>query len=364
MMRIDLVLKPATSSPVCVGVGFLAADIVQGSTEDFVAAGGSCGNVMAILAWLGWRSVPVARLGHDWAAKVIRKDLGGLGVSCEHVRSEKTVQTPIVIQRFVEESDGRRTHRFSLTCPECGGWLPRYRPFTLSQADGLITESKPAQTLFLDRVSPAALRIAAWAREKGALIVFEPSSIGDERQFQRAVDLCHVLKYSHDRLGHLRDLRGAQSPQIIVETLAEDGLRVRWRGQWSALSAFQAPRFRDSAGSGDWCSAGLIHIVGAQGSAIFDTLQKPRLLAALRFGQALAAINCGYEGARGAMFALSREQMAKALTALASRKPEFVVPDEEPGGYDNGVPKKICATCTTAKKLAAYGTAKGKRVAR
>lgn len=350
MTRIDLVLKPATTSPACVGVGFLAADIVQGSAEEFVVAGGSCGNVMAILAWLGWRSVPVARLGHDWAAKIIRKDLGGLGVSCEHVSSEKTVQTPIVIQRFVEESDGRRTHRFSLTCPECGGWLPRYRPFTLSQADTLIANSKAPQTLYLDRVSPAALRIATWAHQKGSLIVFEPSSIGDERQFQKAVDLCHVLKYSHDRLGHLRDLGGAKSPKIIIETLAEDGLRVRWRGQWSEIPAFQAPRFRDGAGSGDWCSAGLMHIIGIHGSAVFDTLKKPRLLSALRFGQALAAINCGYEGARGAMFALSREQMAKALTALTSRKPESVTLDDESGGYDNVVPKKICATCTTAKK--------------
>jgi sugar/nucleoside kinase (ribokinase family) len=350
MTRVDLVLKPATSSPLCVGVGFLAADIIQGSNEEFVAAGGSCGNVMAVLAWLGWQAVPVARLGHDRAAKVILKDLGGLGVSCDHVSIENAVQTPIVIQRFVEESDGRRTHRFSLTCPECGGWLPRYRSFTLSQADKLIAKSKPPHTLFLDRVSPGALRIAAWAREKGALIVFEPSSIGDERQFQKAVDLCHVLKYSHDRLGHLRDLGGAQSPQIIVETLAENGLKVRWRSQWTELRAFQAPRFKDGAGSGDWCSAGLIHIIGTKGSAIFDTLQKPRLLAALRFGQALAAINCGYEGARGAMFALSRDQMAKALTALISRKPELIAPEEEPGGYDNGVPTKICATCTTAKK--------------
>ncbi len=350
MTRVDLVLKPATSSPVCLGVGFLAADIVQGSAEDFVAVGGSCGNVMAILAWLGWRSVPVARLGHDWAAKVIRKDLGGLGVFCGHISTEETVQTPIVIQRFVEGSDGQRTHRFSLTCPECGGWLPRYRPFTISQADTIIAKSKAPQTLFLDRVSPAALRIATWAREKGALIVFEPSSISDERQFQRAVDLCHVLKYSHDRLGHLRDLGGAQSPQIIVETLAENGLRVRWRGQWSEIPAFEAPKFKDAAGSGDWCSAGLIHLVGTKGSAVFETLQKPRLLATLRFGQALAAINCGYESARGAMIALSRDQMTKALTALVSRKPEQIGLDEEPSGHENGVPKKICATCMTPKK--------------
>ena len=348
MTRVDLVLKPAISSSTCVGVGFLAADIVQG-TEEFVAAGGSCGNVMAILAWLGWNAVPVSRLGRDWAAKTIRRDLGALGVCLDHLSNENSVQTPIVIQRFVEDKSGR-THRFSLTCPECGGWLPRYRPLTLPQADALIASSVVPKTVYLDRVSPAALRIAAWARQHGALIVFEPSSIGDERQFQKAVDICHVLKYSHDRLGHLRDLGGAQSPEVIVETLAEEGLRVRWRGRWNELGAFEAPWFRDGAGSGDWCSAGLIHHLGTKGAAVFDSLQKPRLLAALRFGQALAAVNCGYEGARGAMLALSRDQMAKVLTTLASRKPDFIPTDDEPSGHDSDVPRKICATCAMSSK--------------
>jgi sugar/nucleoside kinase (ribokinase family) len=352
MTRIDLMLKPVNSWQTCIGVGFVAADIVEGSVDEFVAAGGSCGNVMAILAWLGWNAVPVSRLGRDWAAKVIRKDLGNVGGNLAGLSDEESVQTPIVIQRFVKDKAGRRTHRFSLTCPECGGWLPRYRSLTLGQADNVIAGATAPNTFYFDRVSPAALKIAKWAKDEGALIVFEPSVIGDEPQFRKAVDVCHVLKYSHDRLGHLRDLGEAHSPRVIVETLAEEGLRVRWRGHWSELSAFEAPWFRDGAGSGDWCSAGLIHRLGAKGAAIFETLQKPLLLAALRFGQALAAVNCGYEGSRGAMLALSRDQMAAALTKLASRKPDFDPVENEPSGNDSGVPKRICATCSTPKKEA------------
>ena len=54
MTRIDLRLEKATGAPVCVGSGFVALDIVQGESGSFAATGGSCGNVMAILAWLGW----------------------------------------------------------------------------------------------------------------------------------------------------------------------------------------------------------------------------------------------------------------------------------------------------------------------
>src|ERR1700687_6147361 len=51
------------------------------------------------------------------------------------------IQTPIVIQRFVKDKAGRQTHRFSLTCPECGNRLPRYRALTLGQADSVIAKS-------------------------------------------------------------------------------------------------------------------------------------------------------------------------------------------------------------------------------
>jgi fructokinase len=335
---------------VCIGVGFVAADIVEGSSEEFVAAGGSCGNVMAILAWLGWKSFPVARMGPDWAGRVIRKDLNALGVHDVFLSEERSIQTPIVIQRFVEDAKGKRVHRFSLACPECGGWLPRYRASTLAQANDVIESSVIPKTLYMDRVSPAALRVAMWAKNNGALIVFEPSSIGDERQFQRAVDLCHVLKFSRDRLGHLRDLRGAQNPKIIIETRAEEGLRLRWRGYWSELPAFRTSRFLDGAGAGDWCSAGLIHFLGATGAKIIDTLQKPRLLAALRFGQALAAVNCSFEGARGAMMVMTRAQLAKRLTTLVAEKPEGAPEAEDVGTREGDIPKRLCAACSASDK--------------
>ena len=100
------------------------------------------------------------------------------------------------------------------------------RGLTLGQADTVIAGAPAPKTFYFDRVSPAALKFAQWAKDHGALIMFEPSSIGDERQFRKAVDVCHILKYSHDRLG-LRDLAEAYSPRVIVETLAEEGLRVR-----------------------------------------------------------------------------------------------------------------------------------------
>lgn len=342
MIRIDLRIRNARQAPVCIGAGFVAMDIVEAENGRFAAVGGSCGNVMALLAWMGWRAVPVARLGQDGPGAFVREEFEEIGIQTSYLTDEMSVQTPIVIQRFVETEDGQRTHRFSLTCPECGEWLPRYRPITLNHAAQLTAVSAAPKAYYFDRISPASLRIAEWAKQKGAMIVFEPSSIGDERRFQRAVEICDVLKYSHSRLGHVPDLAKVASPRLVIETSGPDGLRVRWRGRWSKLPAYNVPRFIDAAGSGDWCTAGFIHKIAEGGAKSFKALDKARIDHSLRFGQALAALNCGFEGARGAMMTLTQTQMNKALSAmLEAGEPVWDMRDIDYAAP----PNKTCRTC-------------------
>jgi len=343
--RVDLRLRKTSKNPLCLSTGFVAMDIVEGESETFAAAGGSCGNVMALLSFMGWQTQPVARLGSDSAGSFIKEEFEKLGVDTSHMTAASGVRTPIVIQRFVEGSDGERTHRFSLTCPDCGAWLPRYRPTTIKHASEVIEKDRTPNAFFFDRVSPCALKLSEWAREMGALVVFEPSSIGDERQFQKAVDTAHVLKYSHDRLGHLPDLAKVNGPKIVIETRGAEGLRVRWRSRWSTLPAIKANRLVDAAGSGDWCAAGIIHAIGEGGSNALEVLNKGRLDYAIRLGQALAAVNCGFEGARGAMDRLGIED----LNAMLSDSTEDIPALEKPAATPDALPPtSLCYSCADA----------------
>jgi hypothetical protein len=83
---------------------------------------------------------------------------------------------------------------------------------------------------------------------------------------------------------------------------------------------------------------------------VFDTLQKPRLLSSLRFGQGLAAINCGYEGARGAMMAMTREQLANRLRTLASKGAEAAAIFQDATVHESDIPTRLCATCASDEK--------------
>jgi len=316
MSRIDLQLKNASKTATVLGSGFIALDIVYGRDGVFAATGGSCGNVLMALAWLGWSSQPVARLGSDKTGDFVVDEMRATGLDLRFLQRSPTVPTPVVIQRFVEDSSGIRRHRFSLVCPECGAWLPRYRSVVLSHARAVIEAGAP-KAFYFDRTSPATVTIAEWAKKNGAVVLFEPSSVGEDALFERAVDACHILKFSHERLGKDPELAQAREPNLVVRTLGADGLEARWKGRWSRFAPFEAPRMVDAAGAGDWCSVGLLHVLAQKGARGLAKVQKADVERALQLGQALAGLSCGFEGARGLVTAVpSVERVSIMLRAM------------------------------------------------
>lgn len=346
MTRIDLQIRPPTPSASLLGSGFVALDIVEGSAGAFAAAGGSCGNVVAILAWLGWNSAVAGRLNDDTAGHFIKQELASLGVDVRNLTLEEKGVSPIVIQRFVEDKDGVRTHRFSLTCPDCKGWLPRYRPMTRKHAAPVLSENRAPSTYYFDRANPATLQLAKWAHENGSLVVFEPQSISEERHFQMAVDLCHVLKFSNDRLGHVQDLGEAAAPSIVIKTDGKNGLHARWNGSWTHLDAFAPSVFNDAAGSGDWCTAGIIHHLGQNGAKGLKELRKSDLERAISLGQALATVNCGFEGARSVMDILDVNSMNLTLRTFSEESPTSIDDWPADGGIKRALPDGLCFSCS------------------
>ena len=68
--------NPAADRPKIIGVGLVSLDFVVGTTVRSWA-GGTCGNVLAILAHLGWDAWPVARLDNDAAGALTEVALRG-----------------------------------------------------------------------------------------------------------------------------------------------------------------------------------------------------------------------------------------------------------------------------------------------
>src|SRR5262249_7456775 len=87
--------------------------------------------------------------------------------------------------------------------------------------------------------------------------------------------------------------------------------------------SLKAPVVKDTAGAGDWCTAGLLHQIAQDGAAGLLRLTPEDLESALRFGQALAAWNCGFVGARGGMEqATLDEGLSDVVRILRGRESE------------------------------------------
>jgi len=103
--------------------------------------------------------------------------------------------------------------------------------------------------------------------------------------------------------------------------MGEDGLQYRARilkqRTWKKMDAFPT-NLVDAAGSGDWLSAGMIHVLFQNKSKFAPTEKK--LEFALRFGQALASLNCNFIGARGLMYNLPKSKLFSLTDKIMKNK--------------------------------------------
>lgn len=307
-----------------VGAGLLALDVVVPDAPDApirLHAGGTCGNVLTALAFLGWASYPVARLGADGPMHRVRHDLARWGVHLDFLLESPTDGTPVIAQHIRRRPGGGATHSFSWRCPACGADLPRYKPLRLTDVEAILPRLPEADVFFADRTSAGIIRLMRHYRDQGSLVVFEPSGVGDPRLFREAVEAAHVVKYSQDRLDE-RVVTEADARPLVVETMGGDGLRYRAahsdgrRARWTTLPAIPVPEVRDTAGCGDWNTAGLLDKLSRAGAEGLLYAQSDQLVSAIRYGQALAAWNCQFEGARGGMYVSSKEEFDAYVSSL------------------------------------------------
>ncbi len=311
--------------PKIFGTGLIALDLVVGIQANAPIkawAGGTCGNVLSILAYLGWDAFPIARMNGDPASERVRQDMARWGVRLDFASCGPTTHTPIIIQEIRQGRDGKPKHRFTWSCLQCGQWLPGFKAVTTDAVAPVTPALVGASAFFLDRVSRASLVLAAEAAAQGAVVIFEPSGKATPKLMAEALALAHIVKYSDDRLNGLDGVMSAESATLVeVQTLGDKGLRYRHRfgrspSAWTELQAINAPRLADTCGSGDWCTAGLVAKAASGGRAALEAGGAKKLEAALRYGQALAAWNCGFEGARGGMYAMELADFSTAITNL------------------------------------------------
>ncbi|MBS1668946.1 MAG: hypothetical protein JST58_16345 [Bacteroidetes bacterium] len=318
-------------SPVCVGTGLMALDIVMNGDpkKGQTFAGGSCGNIISILSFLGWETFPIARFSKMKATDEILIDLNKWNVNKDFIFIEKTGSTPIIIHRIYNDKDNNVKHRFEFKVPGTGKWLPGYKSILRTETEDILAKKAAANVFFFDRVSRAALDLAYSYKKAGSLIFFEPSSIKEDTQFKEAIELADIIKFSSERIRSFSEKFPEKQAFLEVETLGSEGLLYRTKKQkkneWKYLSSLKLTKIADSAGAGDWCSAGIIHMLGKNGAKGLRASSISEIETALEYGQLLGAANCLYEGARGLMYNSDLTKINNLINSLKAN-PNLIEP--------------------------------------
>lgn len=285
-----------------VSAGYVPMDVVSYRGRVWHAAGGTAGNVAAILSFLGWSGSVAADLGADLAGLRVRRDLQKANVDVDLLRLLPGHFTP----RLVHEIDSP-AHSYLFRCPTCRRKLPRSRPLPIARAQEILEAVAAPDVFFFDRLNVGTLYLAKAFKSQGSRVFFEPSRSAAPDLMDGAVSVADVIKYADDRPGAMDNAYMPSRGQAVVVTHGQFGARFRvGSSAWHKTLAFSFPVV-DSGGAGDWTSAGLLHGIAT------ERLTVARVGEALRWGQALAAVSCGAPGARG----LARVSSAEAVLQVA-----------------------------------------------
>ena len=297
-------MKNETIGLTCLGAGTFPLDNLMrkradGSIEIISQhVGGTAGNVMSILAWMGWHTLPAARLDDSEFGFQIKSDLESYGCDTSLLSNTSDGGTTILDITHGVGRDGKPKVTFNAHSPR-GGRFVNHRFWTLKQAQALFDslEQMP-DVFFFDRCAPGNILLAQLFRERGVLVYYEPNEPVD-RNFLRAVSASDIVKFSNERHPDVSFTDNC-ADKLFVQTMNQEGLRYRLRGkEWRQLEPILNPNAVDGEGAGDWTTSAFINALGKHGLPRISDIQTDVLEECLMEAQRVASESVSYIGAKG-----------------------------------------------------------------
>jgi len=292
------------SDNIILGAGLISLDVLIRDGERLPVSyyvGGTCGNVMMILSYMGWHAYPIARLDGTKDTARLLADMKKHGVHTDFVTTLDG-KTPVIVQRNFINKDGVPTHKFESRNGK-GHFYLDFRPLTVKQADDVLSQLNfVPKVFFFDRVAPAILKLATAFKKKGSVIFFEPSSKGGNvNLFNQCVAVADIVKFADQRIKDISQF-GKEENKLFIQTQGERGLCFRFDSEWKHLDPVVNDNVVDTAGAGDWTAAALIsRLYKDKELRQINELSQEDIINALNEAQTVGAKSCSYEGSRGMM---------------------------------------------------------------
>ena len=150
----------------CLGAGTFPLDnlMMKRSQDDvetiYQHVGGTAGNVMSILAWYGWHTLPAARLDDSEVGLRLKTDLESYGCDTRYLSNTPDGGTTILDIIHKTGRDGKQKTAYMAHSPR-GGRFVNHRFWTLKQAQTLFDSlDQMPDIFFFDRCAPGNILLA------------------------------------------------------------------------------------------------------------------------------------------------------------------------------------------------------------
>ena len=269
--------------------------------EKFVVeeAGGTCGNVMCMLAHFGWQTFPQVVLDNSEEGHKIAESLKNYGCNCEFVSNVEGGGTTFLNVIHKLNADG--SPKVSVRAGSPGGSRYPKRHFLRQRDEApafLQALDFVPEVFFFDDSAAGNRLLASELGSKGSLVYFEPSAIKEKKDFE-SVRLSDVIKFSGENVPDSSFVDDYKD-KLFIQTLGGDGLRFNLRGEgWVNLPPVENDNVVDWEGAGDWTTSAFLNELAKADALSIKRLTADVVKAALEKAQIVASKSVSFMGSKG-----------------------------------------------------------------
>ena len=256
--------------------------------------GGTCGNVMCMLSWMGWNAWPIACLDDSPEGLKITEDLKRYGCDCRYVTNTPEGGTTMLRCTHKKTVDGKRS--MSVRAGSPGGSRFPKRHFLRARDEAPVFMDQLIEVpsvFFFDDPAAGHRYLAREMKRKGCQIVyFEPSKVATNADLE-SIGVSDVIKFSDE---NVPDVSFTESfpDKVFIQTMGPKGVRYKYKGRpWEVVEALPVREVVDTEGAGDCFTATFINAVAERGLTLSS------IPSAIREAMENASRSVGYFGSKG-----------------------------------------------------------------
>lgn len=256
--------------------------------------GGTCGNVMCMLSWMGWDARPIASLDDSEEGRKITKDLKHYGCDCRYVTNTPEGGTTMLRCTHKKTVDGKRS--MSVRAGSPGGSRFPKRHFLRARDEAPVFMDQLIEVpsvFFFDDPAAGHRYLAREMKRKGCQIVyFELSKVATNADLE-SIGVSDVIKFSDENVPDV-SFTELFPDKVFIQTMGPKGVRYKYKGRpWEVVEALPVREVVDTEGAGDCFTATFINAVAESGLTLSS------IPAAIREAMENASRSVGYFGSKG-----------------------------------------------------------------